>query len=464
MQKNIPNLVLYLLAFIEGFILMFSELAGGRVLSIYFGTSIVVWAFVLGFTLLFLAFGYYLGSYFSEKENKWKQLATMFIGLSFLQLMASFYQVFIPITIIQLPFFLALGTSAFLFVALQALFCGAITPIIIKLLNISTPSISSISGKVLAVSTFGGVFSVFMTAFVLLPNIGLQKSFILCSAGFLIKRQLIIVSLLLCVLCSYLFKKNEHHLIYAKEGILGKIEVYDYKDDDGNTIRNLALNQIIQTQWNQSKNTFVSPYIAKILEQINQTDFGKILIIGNGGGALAKALEGTSFQIKAIELDERMIEASRLFFSSSAQLIEADGRVFMANNKDQFDYIVIDVFKGENLPFQLFTKESLAYIEKALLPDGTLFINSNGYTDTENGKANLAILKTLENCGFKANIVKTHSESDYANTLMISKPMGLKSSIPQNDHSILTDDQSDLDLLNARAAFLWRKNYLKALY
>ena len=61
---------LFALAFIEGGAVMCIELCSAKILSPYFGTSIYVWASVLGVTLTALMSGYYLGGYVSSNYKK----------------------------------------------------------------------------------------------------------------------------------------------------------------------------------------------------------------------------------------------------------------------------------------------------------------------------------------------------------------------------------------------------------
>ena len=54
---------LFLLAFMEGASVMACELLGAKMISPFFGSSLYVWAAVLGMTLFGLMSGYYTGGY-----------------------------------------------------------------------------------------------------------------------------------------------------------------------------------------------------------------------------------------------------------------------------------------------------------------------------------------------------------------------------------------------------------------
>ena len=69
-KKEDLKVFLFVLAFIEGGAVMCIELCSAKILSPYFGTSIYVWASVLGVTLTALMSGYYLGGFISSNYKK----------------------------------------------------------------------------------------------------------------------------------------------------------------------------------------------------------------------------------------------------------------------------------------------------------------------------------------------------------------------------------------------------------
>src|ERR1700757_783250 len=60
---------LYSLSFIEGGVVMSTELVGAKFLAPYFGTSLYVWTCVMALTLGGLACGYFFCGRLSQKEN-----------------------------------------------------------------------------------------------------------------------------------------------------------------------------------------------------------------------------------------------------------------------------------------------------------------------------------------------------------------------------------------------------------
>jgi hypothetical protein len=61
MNKSSAEKIIYFIAFAEGAAVMGIELAGVKIISPFFGTTLYVWAAVLSVTLGGLALGYFLG-------------------------------------------------------------------------------------------------------------------------------------------------------------------------------------------------------------------------------------------------------------------------------------------------------------------------------------------------------------------------------------------------------------------
>src|SRR5688500_15424614 len=61
--------ILYYISFIEGGVVMVTEIAGARILTPFFGASLYSWASTLSITLLALMTGYYCGGYATTKQG-----------------------------------------------------------------------------------------------------------------------------------------------------------------------------------------------------------------------------------------------------------------------------------------------------------------------------------------------------------------------------------------------------------
>ena len=175
MFKNLTR-QLFLLAFIEGGAVMCVELCGAKILAPFFGTSIYVWAAVLGITLTALMVGYYLGGYFSTKIKSFTFICwVMLVAGCLVTLTPIISKMVLPITI-QLNLLFGTVVSLFSFLFFPLVLFGATSPLIINFLTQQTDNSGKSSGTVYAVSTFGGIITTFFVGFYLLPEFGIAKT------------------------------------------------------------------------------------------------------------------------------------------------------------------------------------------------------------------------------------------------------------------------------------------------
>jgi spermidine synthase len=109
-------------------------------------------------------------------------------------------------------------------------------------------------------------------------------------------------------------------------------------------------------------------------------DEPRILLIGLGGGTIPFQLGkiyGTSRNVDAVELDENMVKASKAFLTESidANIIVADGASYIKGKKEEYDVIMMDSFKKDNIPDQFISNEFVQNAHSALKRDGILAIN-----------------------------------------------------------------------------------------
>jgi len=105
---------------------------------------------------------------------------------------------------------------------------------------------------------------------------------------------------------------------------------------------------------------------------------GKLLLIGLGGGSVAKHYQTSGWAVDAVEIDPLMVSVAGRFFgfdSTDVRVSRMDGRQFVAAAADTYDVIVIDAFGSSSIPVHLLTKEAFGLIASRLGPRGTLAVN-----------------------------------------------------------------------------------------
>lgn len=111
----------------------------------------------------------------------------------------------------------------------------------------------------------------------------------------------------------------------------------------------------------------------------------RVCVIGVGGAVIPRALERhfPGVRVDAIDIDAEVITAARQYFfwkpSSNVRMYAMDGRSFLnwvvANHKPLYDWVIVDAFNDNSIPFHLTTAEFFSVVMAALVPDGVLSMN-----------------------------------------------------------------------------------------
>lgn len=476
---------LYTISFVEGASVMAAEICGAKLLAPFFGSSLYVWSAVMAITLGGLAGGYFLGGKLSKRENKEQTLLFVLIAAVCCLCLMPFLTSLFLILASALSLIPAVIIGVFFLLFPTMLCMGATSPIIISILTNSANQSGENSGKIYAVSTVGGIIATFLCGFYLIPNIGVQLSLIgfaialsiVCLFLILKKKSkrtgLILLFIISLALYGFSKSKTNRFTVYKSEGILGKLEVRDELAYNNSSIivRELLINNTIQTEMNLETKKSVSEYVRLIEKNLLYFPKGKALILGLGGGVVANMLQEHAYDVTAVEFDERIISMSKQFFSLQYNIktVCADARYYINNSKEKYNVILFDVFKAEEQPSHVITKESLEKLKNLLDTNGVVLINTHGYLKDKKGLGTQCMLATLKNAGFSIKICTFSEDEDYRNLLIVASQKPLEATLNNelypimytNLETINTDNKPVLESLNADANQSWRSNYLK---
>ena len=123
----------FVLAFIEGATVMAVELFGAKMMTPYYGSSLIVWTTVIGITLLCLTIGYFLGGRLSMK---YKAQNLVFVQLMISALLIGIMPI-IAHSVLKFTgdfnFYVGAVLSAILLFGFPLIFLGSTSPVIILL-------------------------------------------------------------------------------------------------------------------------------------------------------------------------------------------------------------------------------------------------------------------------------------------------------------------------------------------
>ncbi|PCI95789.1 MAG: hypothetical protein COB15_11760 [Flavobacteriales bacterium] len=498
---------LLLLSFIEGATVMGTELLGAKMLAPFFGSSLYVWSSVMAITLGGLAAGYFFGGRLSSKNNS-------AVILYRVLLIAAFFTVLMPYTsklalsIFGLRSLLPAVIASSLLILFPPVFLmGAVSPLIIGNISKNGEDSGKAAGTVYAVSTLGGILATFLFGFYIIPNFGLTIPAIVSGLALgilplisLVKKKglkefgffSVILLFAFVQLYNKLTVENKDgpiKVLYKNESLLGQIMVLDYANDyyfDDSTLvgknsRWLYVNRISQTKDNpyareELEEERYFTYIYKFTELLKTLpeENRNVLLLGLGGGSIAKHLTENGFNVEACELDARIEKVARTYFDLpiSVHVTIDDARHHIKSLNKKYDAIIFDTFKGEETPSHIITQESLEEVKKILNPEGFLLINSFNFIEGEKGLGLRSIYKTLKNSGFKTSIWPTDESVNDRNLLFVASfnehpiyPDYLDlNKVDFKDAKILTDEYPAFEVLNGQAALEWRRWALRSYF
>jgi len=181
------NVVAATFVFLGGFAILVLEIIGARFLAKDFGGSFYVWVSQIGVILISLALGYYFGGAMADRYQRISFLACLLVP-------AGVVTVFIPefagriidaiilrhpndqpIPLVWQKLDPALG-SALIFL-LPCFVLATLSPYTIRLTTKRLAHVGRISGLVIAASTTGSIFGVFVSGYVLIDHLKISHIF-----------------------------------------------------------------------------------------------------------------------------------------------------------------------------------------------------------------------------------------------------------------------------------------------
>lgn len=110
---------------------------------------------------------------------------------------------------------------------------------------------------------------------------------------------------------------------------------------------------------------------------MRQAGAGKVLMIGLGGGTLATMLYRAGVSVTAVEIDPAIVELARGYFAmpDAIEIHIGDGDAFLKRDRRKFDAVVLDAYRGTEIPGHLITPAFFARVKAHLAPGGIVLIN-----------------------------------------------------------------------------------------
>ena len=391
---------LIILVFISGMTSLALEMCASRLLAAYFGTSLFIWANLIGLILVYLTVGYFIGGRLADRYPSEQVLCTItaMAALS-ISILPFISQVILTWSITGLEqvsvsiFFSSLLGTILLF-AVPVTLLGLVSPFAIRLLTKEVGRSGKTSGSLYAISTLGSILGAFLPVLWLIPAFGVRRTLLIfgvilfaASLWGLRSRWRPAFSLVLIALVLPLGPlKNIPDLIYEQESLYNYIQVTQLP----NGTRELILNegQAIHSIYYPNPKTVLTGWYWDYFLAAPYFNAGftpqklhRVAIIGLAAGTIAHQFTKVYGQVSidGVEIDPSIVDVGRKYFAMNEPNLHVhiqDGRTYLETTQAQYDVVAIDAFQQPYIPFQLTTHEFFSTIRSHLSSTGVVALNT----------------------------------------------------------------------------------------
>lgn len=477
--------LLEITTFIAGATGMIIELVASRILSPYLGNSNLIWTCIIGMMLAFMSIGYFIGGKISDKHPK-RNLLSLFLldSATFISLipMIEIYAIEpISKTNLNLPL-LAIICSTITF-GIPSMFLATASPFAVKLKDKDLEEIGGVSGRMSALSTIGSIVGTFLAGFVLIPKLGVKNIILLVVIVLVILSYLIyedkdikytikiiatlVILVSLVLVGKKMFLQKHEDMILDTDSEYSRIWIKKFTNNSGKEYNTLEVDKGYESIASGEKN-LTADYL-KYYDLFNyyQENTENVLMIGGAAYTYPSYFleQYKDKKIDVVEIDSKMTELAEKYFDLNTQnenlnIYHEDGRRYINTTQNKYDCILIDAFKGLNVPFQLTTEEALIQAKRNLNQNGIVITNIISALDgknanfikyeyatykkvfkdvkifkVQNGMFNDDELQNLILVGFKGNVIEKNDEYNKYKKL-------LKNEVPDfsSDKNVVTDE------------------------
>lgn len=421
-----PRFLVLLAAFSCGWALMSIEILGSRVLDPNFGSGIFTWGSLISTFLVALSAGYLLGGWLSKSRPRLGVLAAIMAAAGLLVATMPLYLDAWSDRIVALDLGDRGGplcASICLF-GLPAIMLGMVSPYCVRLGSTHIDTVGATSGSLYAVSTIGSTAGTLVTAFWLIPEMGVRSIFqwtgsclvalalLLGLAGAVAgawrasgRRRamavpaadavaaprgttslpgLAVVSggLLLGLVLAPACVLAAEQIIFQKDSVYSRVIVGE--EGSVRVLRSARKGVASEESRVDMKRPLahLNEYTAMVCASLAFVPRPRdVLVIGLGAGVLPRTFRHyyPDVSIDTVELDPMVVDVARKYFDfrpdARSNVITSDGRVYVKRCQKQYDIVILDAFQGTTIPFHLKTREFLQQVKRIVRAGGVVVSN-----------------------------------------------------------------------------------------
>ena len=384
------------LVFVVGAASLGVEIAAARLLAPYFGASTIVWANTIGVVLVALSVGYWFGGRFADRHPHLRGLCLLVLAASLLIAVVPFAaRPFLGFSVDAFDTVSVGGFAGSLFgvlvlVAVPVTLLGAAAPWAVRLAVGEMERSGEVVGRLYAISTAGSLLGTMISALLLIPLLGTQRTFFVFALALALvacigvgwRFVLVPAALALAIAIPVGTIKGAHsgRVLYEAETTHQYARVVERPD--GSRVLELNEGQAVHSLWRPGAyltgdywdGHLVLPAAAR------RRPAGRIAILGNAGGTVARAY-GHFFPrtaVDAVEIDAELTELGRRFLglrNPRMRVFAEDARPWLERSSGGYDAIMVDAYRQPYIPFYLTTREFFELARERLAPAGVTIVN-----------------------------------------------------------------------------------------
>ncbi len=397
--------------FAVGLVSLGAEVTASRLLGPTFGDSNLVWAAVIGVSMMALAAGYYAGGRLADRVPDWKVfLALVGLGAMFTALTPLISRPVLDLTSGLAPqsaagFALALVVSAGSMLAVPMGLLGSVAPFAVRLMLPESGAAGRTAGGLYAISTVGSLVGAFLPVLWLIPVVGaagglLAMALALCLVAvlWLLRRHarhewamaLLPVLLLAGFPLSQGPVKDTPGQLFEAESAYNYVEVVERQG-----VRYLLLNegQGVHSVYDPSGGLTMGTWDYYLAAPFfnspphRPADVQGLALVGLAAGTISKQYTAVfgPLSIDGIEIDPAIVAAGRDYFAMTEpnlNVIVGDGRYELGRSEGRYDVVAIDAYRLPYIPWHLTTREFFGEVRDHLSAQGVVAVNV-GRTPTD---------------------------------------------------------------------------------
>jgi spermidine synthase len=372
------------------------EIAAARLLAPYFGASTIVWANTIGVVLVALSIGYWFGGRFADRHPSLRGLCLLVLAAALLIAVVPFAaRPFLGFSVDAFDT-VSIGTFAgslfgvLVLVAVPVTLLGAAAPWAVRLAVADLDRSGEVVGRLYAISTAGSLIGTMVSALVMIPLLGTQRTFIAFALGLALVaclgvgwRGVLVPALLAAALAipvGTIKGSGDGTVLYEAETVHQYARVVERPDGS----RALELNEGQAVHSLYRPGTYLTgDYWDGHLVLPAASGSGapkRIAILGNAGGTVARAF-GHYFpetEVDAVEIDAELTDLGRRFLdlrNPRMTVYAEDARPWLRAADADYDAIMVDAYRQPYIPFYLTTEEFFTLAREHLTPDGLVIVN-----------------------------------------------------------------------------------------